>query len=396
MEGEVCKPTICGSDEVPPHLLMCTVEQLAHWLSRFVLEARCMDGKSYPPNTLYKLVCKIQRYVQEVKPKLDFHQDPGFACLWKTLDVEMKHLRGESLGIKSKQAEAISKDQEQLWASGCLGENSCSSAWYHGLRVACISFLEAARTSSANFETNWTTWAPRLWAISVYYKCMSKNNAGGLQNRKVKAKQVIHHANTTQSGRCFVRLLKVYCSHRFTNPFYLQTISNTQSSVMYARSPLGQYKLDTTVARLCARAEIGGYKTNHSWQNATCLFQKRSCWATDYGQNRTQKYWWDTSIQTSVNRVAKNAVRYSEQQCRTSSCQENEVAGKQLERERWRPILQAAGGYPLCSRFCEVCTKMYWLVGSALILVCCPVAWVWCTQNAYAIILRVDNSVALP
>ena len=48
----------------------------------------------------------------------------------------------------------------------------------------------------------------------VYTENVAKNNTGGLAQRKLKAKQVVHHANSDCQERCFVRLLQLYLSHR--------------------------------------------------------------------------------------------------------------------------------------------------------------------------------------
>ena len=43
-----------------------------------------------------------------------------------------------------------------------------------------------------------------------YTEDISKNNPGGLQGRKLKPKVVLHHENTENPGRCFLRLFVNY------------------------------------------------------------------------------------------------------------------------------------------------------------------------------------------
>ena len=43
-------------------LLQMQVEDLAYWMSKFVLEARKVDGSEHPPKTLYAIVCCFNRY----------------------------------------------------------------------------------------------------------------------------------------------------------------------------------------------------------------------------------------------------------------------------------------------------------------------------------------------
>ena len=45
-------------------LLQMQVEDLAYWMSKFVLEARKTDGSEYPPKTLYAIVCSFKRYYE--------------------------------------------------------------------------------------------------------------------------------------------------------------------------------------------------------------------------------------------------------------------------------------------------------------------------------------------
>ena len=53
-----------GHAPVGTPLLQMQVEDLAYWMSKFVLEARKADGSEYPPKTLYALVCCFKRYYE--------------------------------------------------------------------------------------------------------------------------------------------------------------------------------------------------------------------------------------------------------------------------------------------------------------------------------------------
>ena len=63
---------IYSSLDCPPHLLLCTDDQLNQWLSKFILEVRRRDGKPYPPQTLYSIMCGLMRYVRELRPEINF------------------------------------------------------------------------------------------------------------------------------------------------------------------------------------------------------------------------------------------------------------------------------------------------------------------------------------
>ena len=118
---QMCNSTL----DCPPHLLLCSNSELDYWLSKFVLEARRLDGQPYPPRTMYGIVCSIMRYVRELRPQINFFKDADFAGFQKTMDGEMKRLRSLGLGVKPKRAEPISvKEEGILWENGLLGSHS--------------------------------------------------------------------------------------------------------------------------------------------------------------------------------------------------------------------------------------------------------------------------------
>ena len=102
---QMCNSTL----DCPPHRLLCSNSELDYWLSKFVLEARRLDGQPYPPRTMYGIVCSIMRYVRELRPQINFFKDADFAGFQKTMDGEMKRLRSLGLGVKPKRAEPISR-----------------------------------------------------------------------------------------------------------------------------------------------------------------------------------------------------------------------------------------------------------------------------------------------
>ena len=67
-----------------------TPNQLTHWLSRFVVEVRKLDGTEYPPNTLYHICAGIQRSLRDSGLILDIFKDPQYSPFQNSLDREMK------------------------------------------------------------------------------------------------------------------------------------------------------------------------------------------------------------------------------------------------------------------------------------------------------------------
>ena len=105
------------------------------------------------------------------------------------------------------------------------------------------------------------------------------NNPGGLKGCKIKPKEVVQYANTTNQARCPVSLFKLYNSlcpqddrHQV---FYLQPLKILTNDRWYSSKPLGHNSLSNMVKKMCAAAGIEGHRTNHSLRTtaATRLFR---------------------------------------------------------------------------------------------------------------------------
>ena len=108
-----------------PTLLEMNEESLSHWLTRFVLEVRKMDGTEYPPNTLHHIVCGIMRHLRNENYTVDIFKDKEFSQFRSSLDAEMKRLQSKGIGSVHKQAEPFTKEEEELlWENKILGDHS--------------------------------------------------------------------------------------------------------------------------------------------------------------------------------------------------------------------------------------------------------------------------------
>ena len=209
-------------------------------------------------------------------------KDPQLAGFQRTLDGEMKRLRSIGLGTRKRQAEPIQVSEENaLWEKGLLG---CitpqvlvdTMVFLCGLYFALRSGQEHRSLTFDQIELFEPDDGP---AYLVYTENVSKNNTGGLAQRKVQAKQVVHHSNTSNPERCFVQLFKIYCQHcpqvNKSSAFYLTPLKKPKGDIWYGTTPIGHNTLSKTVKRLCDAAGIGGFKTNHSLRvtSATRLFQ---------------------------------------------------------------------------------------------------------------------------
>ena len=74
----------CKSGDPVPDLTTGSLAELDAWLPAFINEARRQDGKPYPPNTLYLIVCALQLHLREHRSDA---QDVNLLDL-KTIDVQ--------------------------------------------------------------------------------------------------------------------------------------------------------------------------------------------------------------------------------------------------------------------------------------------------------------------
>ena len=77
-----------------------------------------------------------------------------------------------------------------------------------------------------------------------------------------------HHDNPENPARCFVRLFKWYQNllpkDRPDGSFYFQPLKHPRPDCWFSTKPIGHNALQGTVARLCQKAEITGFRSNHS------------------------------------------------------------------------------------------------------------------------------------
>ena len=109
----------------------------------------------------------------------------------------------------------------------------------------------------------------------VYREDISKTNQGGLKQRKLVPKEVVHHANCENPSRCLISLYKLYNSlcpkNRLAHSFYLTPLAKPKKDCWYKASPVGHGKLAEVVPRLMKSAGIEGYFTNHSLMSQLLL-----------------------------------------------------------------------------------------------------------------------------
>ena len=131
------------------------------------------------------------RYVREVKPD-------QFSEFNRTLDAEMKRLRSVGIGTSTKQAEPITDDEEErLRTLGKLGPDTPQSLLDTMVYMCGLYFAMRSGQEHRNLSVDELNLVEPADGVPylIYIENVSKNNPGGLHNRNLKPKTVIHHAS---------------------------------------------------------------------------------------------------------------------------------------------------------------------------------------------------------
>ena len=228
-------------DPVPESLLIsCDPALLNIHLARFAAETRKTNGDSYPPATVYQLLCGLLRYVRECVPGcpnfLD-RKDSRFAQFHGTLDALFRQLHSEGIGIQTKRTETITKeDEEKLWSSGVMGESTPRALQNAAFFVVGKMFNLRGGAERRNLKISQLKrqYNPDHY---VYYENVSKNNSGSFKKMRVKGKVVPVYACRDAGSRCPIHILDAYLSKLPPKAY--------ESDLFYLR-PLAEIPTDTS------------------------------------------------------------------------------------------------------------------------------------------------------
>ena len=107
---------------------------LENKLCLFIVETSRQDGARYPARMLYGIIAGIQYFDrQSGRHEITFLNiaDPTFGSLHQVLDARMKERTSKGVGMVTKQAQVISKDEEELlWLTCVFNINSAQGLPY--------------------------------------------------------------------------------------------------------------------------------------------------------------------------------------------------------------------------------------------------------------------------
>ena len=165
-------------------------------LQRFVSEARRVDGTSYPPKTLYQILCGLLRYSrvhQSDPPNFLDRKDSRFKKLHGTCDSVFNSLREEGVGANKKSAKIITKvDEDKLWELRIMNTTTAEglqkAVFFYVGKVCCLRGGEEQRNLKPSQFSRLTN--PDRY---VYTEHGSKNRNGGFFQLHVDNKVVEIH-----------------------------------------------------------------------------------------------------------------------------------------------------------------------------------------------------------
>ena len=276
-----------GIEPCPDDLLFSTDPALlSHWLSKYAAETRTVQGKAYPPSTLYQLLTGLLRYMRDTNPEapnfLD-KKDQRFRVLHKSLDSLFRQLRTENIGTSVRHAEVFTKsDEDKLWETGVLGTDSPKSllnaVFYLNGKNFCLRGGEEYRYLALSQVVRY--YSPDRY---LYTETGSKNRQGTFTEKHISNKLVPIYACPASGERCHVFILDVYYSklpeQAFSKDvFYLKPaklVPTDRTKPWFENVPVGRNELGKMVKNMCTDAGVMGNKTNHSLRatGASSLFR---------------------------------------------------------------------------------------------------------------------------
>lgn len=162
-----------------------------------------VDGRSeYPAATLYQICAGILRYMRDNGvTNMNFldNNDKRFYNFRKTLDARMKEISSKGIGLKKKQADPISADDENLlWEKDLLGgatsKSLLNTVFYDSCKLFGLRGMDEHRSLTRD---QFSLGQDNVGTYIDFQGKTSNNFSGGLNQRKIEAKSIRHYSSTS-------------------------------------------------------------------------------------------------------------------------------------------------------------------------------------------------------
>lgn len=251
--------------------------ELERALKHFIFEAKRQDGNDYPPNTLYNIVCGINRYIRSAFPDINIMSDDlRFVYIRKCLDARMKELTQRGVGVIRKQAEPVSDEQEALlWEKSSFSMNDAVGLQRAVYFYVCKAFGLRAVDEHRNMQISQFEFGEDDQGKYVLF--VGKNNkiyGGGISDRRISPKQIKQY-ETISNPISIYKIVQRYINCLQQNgihngPFYRRPLKSIHfNQPRYSVTPVGVNKLSKLLSEAAMSAGITANITAHSGK-VTC------------------------------------------------------------------------------------------------------------------------------
>uniref|UniRef100_A0A1X7V9A0 ZMYM2-like/QRICH1 C-terminal domain-containing protein n=1 Tax=Amphimedon queenslandica TaxID=400682 RepID=A0A1X7V9A0_AMPQE len=141
------------------------------------------------------------------------YKDQQFALFRSTYYSVLRDQHSKGVGAAKKQAEVITFDlEEELWSHGVLGNSDPYKLLDTLVLLLGVNFALRSGKEHWSFRPDMIEFIEKEDESSYlqYIEPGSKNNPGGLNERKLKNKSVKASQNLENPSRCIVKLQEVY------------------------------------------------------------------------------------------------------------------------------------------------------------------------------------------
>ncbi|CAC5410114.1 unnamed protein product [Mytilus coruscus] len=238
-------------------------ESMDFWLQQFIMEAKKKKGGDYPSKSLYYIVCGLIRHLRDMnvndKHFLD-EKDGRFAPFRRVLDAKIKDLLSKGLGTKTRKADPIShEDEELLWVNGVFGKSSATTLQYIVFYYNCKLFGLRGREEHRNLDCD--QFEIDIDSTGKLIGFMGRNNKtfkGGLGHMQLANKDIKHYS---QGGpRCIIAYFEEYLKAVGSGTFYRKPLNMIgKDRFRYGKSVLGVNKLHGLMRELCTKGGLLGH-----------------------------------------------------------------------------------------------------------------------------------------
>ena len=244
-------------------------------LVRFITEVKNVDGKDFPPKTLYDILICIQFHLETMGIYWKLLNEQVFSDVRYTLDNLMKLRTEQGLGRSVKKAQILSSsDEELLWSLGLLGIQTPNQllntlVFVIGKGCALHAGKEYHKLRAQPFNSQFRFLKDDTGKTFLRYveDIGMKTNKGGIKQRKLEPKEVDIFPMENKD-RCPIEIIKFYLSvlppNRNCSAFYLQPRKKYVPDIWFLDRPVGENRLRDTVKELCKEAKLPGFFSNHS------------------------------------------------------------------------------------------------------------------------------------